>query len=208
VINDTPYSLNHPYQGASLLGLPFAPSMQALVLAWDIDTICQAWLECIRALPLAVLLTPTPSRTRSIRNLAINVFVPVSLLERAWSQGSFPWPGNPLLHLSGEQHLAEYESTIEAANPSRDTLVRFSEQIKLSWSVFIEDHGKEFASFSPVVTTPRGELQYERLLESQRLHAAQHFRQVTSFLLTAGYEVPTPFRAEALKGLDLPATIF
>jgi hypothetical protein len=202
------YSLNHPSQAASLLGLTVEPAAEALTLAWDIDTVCEAWLECLRALPTHMLVAPTPSRGRSVRNLAINVFIPISLLEQAWTKGSFLWPGNPILGVAGDKQLEDYEATIESRLEERSALLSFAEDIKWRWSVFLMEEGSRLATASCVVDTPRGPLEFDRLLESQRLHSAQHLRQVTTFLTTSGQHVPTRFRAEALRGISLPAAIY
>jgi hypothetical protein len=50
-------------------------------------------------------------------------------------------------------------------------------------------------------------LPYAGLLDAQRLHAAQHFRQMTTFFRETGRPVPR-FDPAALVGLRLPQRIY
>jgi hypothetical protein len=57
------------------------------------------------------------------------------------------------------------------------------------------------------VRTPRGELTWVGLLEAQRLHAAQHYRQATTFIASQGQPVPDLDLAR-LHGLELPQAVY
>ena len=56
------------------------------------------------------------------------------------------------------------------------------------------------------VRTPRGELTWVGLLEAQRLHAAQHYRQATTQVTALGHPVPA-LDLELLYGMRLPKAI-
>ena len=55
--------------------------------------------------------------------------------------------------------------------------------------------------------TPRGPLTWVELLEAQRLHCAQHYRQATTRLASLGLATPS-IELEALYGLRLPASVY
>ncbi len=55
--------------------------------------------------------------------------------------------------------------------------------------------------------TPRGELTWVGLLEAQRLHAAQHYRQATTQVSSLGHRVPVLDLA-LLYGMRLPTAIY
>ena len=55
--------------------------------------------------------------------------------------------------------------------------------------------------------TPRGELTWVGLLEAQRLHAAQHYRQATTQVASLGLPVPD-LDVEQFYGMRLPKSIY
>ena len=49
---------------------------------------------------------------------------------------------------------------------------------------------------------------YANLLDSQRWHAAFHYRQLLAFLGERGHDLTTALSLESLGGLSLPAEVF
>jgi hypothetical protein len=60
----------------------------------------------------------------------------------------------------------------------------------------------------PEVTSPRGRVTYANLLDSQRWHAAFHYRQLLAFLGGRGYDLTRALSLETLGGLSLPGEVF
>jgi hypothetical protein len=116
-----------------------------------------------------VLTAPTESRGRSIRNLTVNTFHPIELLPGAWAGGLFDWE-------------PDGDDAREAALPVKGAVVAYAERIAGDWMSFLLDSGDALMERDPVVSSPRGQLAYSALLESQRWHAAFHLEQVTRFL--------------------------
>jgi hypothetical protein len=161
----------HVSQLAKVLGLPTPAPPPTALLAWQTVSRLQAWLERLRPLGGEALTRPTPARGRSLRSLTVNVFHPFELLPDAWEQGRFDWDPDG----DGER---------EQALQSAETLIGYAEQIERAWADFVVSHEEEFERRDPLVDSPRGELTYAELLESQLSHADFHTRQLTEFLAT------------------------
>ena len=69
----------HVSQIASALGLPAAAGQEPVQRAWELVGALARWIEHVRPLDFRELTAPTASRGRSVRNLTVNVFHPVSL---------------------------------------------------------------------------------------------------------------------------------
>jgi hypothetical protein len=201
------HALGHPSQAASLLGLAAEDAGDPVRLGWDLHRVLEAWLEAAALVPWDALLAPTPSRGRTPRELAVNTFVPVGLLPAALASGRFPWPGDPVTGEPGDDALRAHELGLEAAIGDTAALRAFAEPILRAWGAFLLDEDALRAGAGRAVETPSGTLPYARLLDAQRLHAAQHLRQVTTAFAAAGLPVPA-FRPEAHAGLRLPARVY
>jgi hypothetical protein len=208
VVDGVAHSLGHPVQVAALLGLAVETIEDPVRLGRDLDRILEAWLEAVALVPWQALLEPTPSRGRAALELAVNTFVPVRLLPAAFGDGRFPWPGDPTTGAGGDEALRRHELTLESRIAGTDDLLAFAEPIRLGWIAFLGESEDELrgAPDRPIVT-PAGTLPYAGVLDAQRLHAAQHLRQVTTHLAAAGLPV-IDFRPERLPGLRLPARIY
>jgi hypothetical protein len=158
----------HVSQLAAALGLPAPPVTEPARLAWETLPILRSWADRIRPLGLDVLTAPTKSRGRSLRNLTVNVFHPFELLPAAWAGGRFPW--EPERDDEREQPL-----TTEA------DVSGYAERILGDWTVFVVEHDDELER-DPVVSSPRGDVRFSTLLESQLSHAAFHHEQLVAFL--------------------------
>jgi hypothetical protein len=208
VVDGVAHPVSHPVQVASLLGgLRAAAVEDPVPIARDLGRILGAWVETVAAVPWEALLEPTPSRGRTALDLAINTFVPVELLPRAFHEGTFPWPGDPVAGVPGDDALRAHELTVAARLTGTIELMHFIGPIRAAWTAFLGE-AAEALQRTPdrEVTTPAGALPYRGLLDAQRLHAAQHLRQVTTFLAASGRPVPE-LRAESF-GLRLPARIY
>jgi hypothetical protein len=200
-------AVGHPSQAASLLGLDAGPADDPVRLGWDLHRVLEAWLEAVALVPWDALLAPTPSRGRPALELAVNTFVPVGLLPDALASGRLAWPGNPLSGEPGDEALRAYERPIEAAIADAAGLRAFAEPVLRAWRAFLLDEDALRAGAGRPVATPSGTLPYASLLDAQRLHAAQHLRQVTTAFAAAGLLVPA-FRPETLPGLRLPGRVY
>ena len=185
----------HVSQLAAALGLPEPEAAPSARLAWDATAVLRAWLDHLRPLTSELLTRPTPSRGRSLRNLTVNVFHPFELLPAAWHTGRFDW--NP----DGD---AEREARLTAA----EQVVGYAARAYVDWSDFLLEDGRELERRDPRVASPRGEVLYSALLDSQRTHAAFHYRQLVEFLRAEGAPPRDVLPLERLAGLELPAQVF
>lgn len=189
----------HVSQIASMLGLEGAglATLEGPRLAWDISTILDAWVEHLRLLDWETICAPTPSRGRSLRNLTVNTFHPISLLPGALTTGAFPWN-------------TDDDDAREAELHSADDAVDYAWGIAVEWQGWLlgADEVLERAAGVEVSHERRGDLDGVTLLAAQRWHAAFHYRQLKVFLASRGIELPGSFRIEALADLDLPAEVF
>ena len=185
----------HVSQLASLLGLAAPTHVGVVQLARDTVAVLAAWLELIRPLDLETLVAPTPSRGRSLRNLTVNVFHPFELLPAALETGRFDWdPG--------------FDESREAALQDAATIVAYASDRLTAWQDWLYDNEAELPGRDPTVTSPRGRVTYADLLDSQRWHAAFHYRQLLAVLEARGHDLAGAFPVARLAGLDLPDEIF
>jgi hypothetical protein len=189
-------SILHVGQLATLLDLPAPPSFEATRLCYDLLLLVESWAANVRDLPWELVVAPTSSRDRSIRNLTMNAVYPISLLREAWETGRLDWG----LRDIDEELAAGYETSAE--------LGAFADGVTTGWRRFVLACGDELAERDPVVETPRGRLPYSELLAHQRWHLAFHHRQVVEFLASRGIQPPHPFRVEQFADLSLPASVF
>lgn len=195
VIDGRATPILHVSQLCSLLGLPEPEAATSTRLAWDTVAILRGWLDHLPELDWRLLVEPTPSRGRSLRNLTVNVFRPFGLLPGAWETGRFDWD-------------PDEDDELEARLTTTEEVVGFAERIFLDWNGFVLEAGEALELWDPVVRSPRGELAYSALLASQRWHAGFHYRQLTEFLRTEGVVLPGGFAVESLADLRLPAEVF
>ncbi len=147
----------------------------------------RAWLVGIRPLTLEALLDPTPARGRSLRNLTVNVFHPFELLPTAWETGIFPWD-------------PDEDATREQTLTTAEGIVRYAEEIRATWEMFVGREGSEPSRSAPAIVSPRGIVTFSVVLDAQRWHAAFHLRQLDAVLDT--HLLPE------LVELALPAEVF
>ena len=159
----------HVSQIAAALGLPTPAGLERARLAWDLAASLEAWVERLRGLAWDRLTSPTQLRGRSLRNLTVNVFHPVGLLPVAWESGSFDW--DPDEDAAREEELR-----------SAEEVVSYAERIEGDWASFLLEVGGGLEERDPAVTSPRGDVTYTELLESQRAHAGFHLRELEEFL--------------------------
>jgi hypothetical protein len=177
----------HVSQLAGALGLAWETPLRPGALAADTVTLLGCWAEGIARLGTAALAAPTPSRSRSLRNLTVNVHHPFELLPGAWRGGSFPW--EPERDDEREAHLAD-----------ADDVRNYASRVTDGWSTFVATHRDELDVHDPVVGSPRGQTSFSVLLDTQRWHAAYHLRQLEH--VTGARLLPT------LEALVLPAETF
>ena len=90
----------------------------------------------------------------------------------------------------------------------RADLLAFVEPVAEAWRRFAVENEELFQE-DPArpVRTPRGGLTWVALLEAQRLHAAQHYRQAATHIAAAGHSIPA-LDFDAMYGLRLPQSIY
>jgi len=201
--------LQHPTQAAELLGIAVPRELEdAGRVAWDIDTLMAAWLELVRSTPWASLLTPLTGLGRTPLALAVDASVGISALRAALESGWFHWPGNPVTGETGDESVVAYEASIVATTADRGDLVAFVEPVAAAWHTFALEHADALAADpGREIGAPRGTLTALALLEAQRLHCAQHYRQAIAQVASLGH--PTPdLDFGAMYGLQLPASLY
>jgi len=209
VIDGTAHVLQHPSQAGALLGLETPPALRdAARVAWDLDDIAQALLELAASTPWEALIEPVPGFGRTPLALAVDAANGIAQLPDAFSSDWFHWPGNPRTGETGDAAVVAYEASLVAAIESRDDLLAFVRPVAEAWHRFVVAEEDAFrANPTRPVRTPRGDLTWVELLEAQRLHAAQHYRQAASGIVASGC-TPPPLDFEAMYGLRLPASIY
>jgi len=209
VVEGVPHVLQHPSQAALLLGLDSPPALRdAWQVAWDVDALAEAWLEVAEATPWPALLEPVPGLGRTPLALTVDALVGISALTDALASGWFHWPGNPATGELGDASVVAYEASIVAEIHERAELLAFARPVAAAWRLAILEGDEELrATPDRIVGAPRGDLTLVELLEAQRLHAAQHYRQATTSLAARGHPVPELDLA-MLHGLRLPDAIF
>jgi hypothetical protein len=185
----------HRTQIATALGLRVPRTEESQRLAWDIVPVLDAWMAHLERVEWELLVRPTPSRGRTLRNLTVNVFDPVSLLPDAFLSGRFEW-------------YPEEDHRREQALRSSEDLVAFARIAANAWTAFLGDHGHELDQRNPAVASSRGDVAFAALLEYQRWHAAFHYRQMVEFLRVEEVVLPAAFDVEALTDLALPESVF
>jgi hypothetical protein len=209
VVDDIPHVLQHPDQAATILGFETPPSLRdARQVAWDIDAVAEAWVEVVTATAWEVLRAPLPRLGRLPLALAVDTMVGIAATPSAFSSGWFHWPGNPRTGETGDDAVVAREVEIVATIEDREGLLAFVQPVARSWRTFLLEHEQALrAEPDRPVRTPRGELTWVGLLEAQRLHAAQHYRQAATFIASQGQPVPDLDLAR-LHGLDLPYAVY
>jgi hypothetical protein len=185
----------HVSQLATMLGLEAPAHLEVTRLAWDGAAVLDAWLTLIRPLDQETLTAPTPSRGRSLRNLTVNVFHPFELLPTAFETGRFDW--DPTL-----------DEDREAAVQDAAAVVAYASDRHLAWQDWLRESESDLLARDPDITSPRGRVTYANLLDSQRWHAAFHYRQLLAFLDGRGHDLTGARSLASLDGLTLPAEIF
>jgi hypothetical protein len=209
VIDGTAHILQHPSQAGLLLGLETPPALRdAVQVAWEIDAVADAWRELATTTPWEALLTPMPVLNRTPLALAVDACVGLEALLEPFETGWFHWPGNPVTGETGDQAVVAYEASIVATIRSRDDLLAFVGAVSEAWGRFALDKEAAFrADPARAVRTPRGQLTWVELLEAQRLHAAQHYRQAATQVASLGHPVPA-LALENFYGMRLPEEIY
>ena len=196
VVDGQVTSVLHPAQVASLVGLPTPGGVEPARLCWDLVTILEAWIEEIEVASWDVLVTPTPSRDRTLAHLTVNVFLPITLLPTAWSEEDFPW------------HPEEDDPKVEATLDGQDDYVAYARSALALFTGAVMDLEAQSQGADPVVTSPRGGLPLSQLLMSQRWHAAFHLCQLLEFYKLQGLDRVGSFDPRRLPNLDIPEDVF
>jgi hypothetical protein len=209
VVDGAQHVLQHPEQAAELLGIETPPAFRdAWQVAWDIEAIAGAWLELARETPWSALLEPASGLGRTPLALTVDALVGVAALTAALSSGWFHWPGNPVTGETGDASVVAHEASIVHTIGDRDALLAFARPVVQAWADALVHH-EELLRDEPerMMGAPRGSLSLVELLEAQRLHAAQHFRQATTSLAAQGHAVPQ-LDLGSLHGLRLPKAVY
>jgi hypothetical protein len=201
VLDGEAHVLQHPDQAAALLGLDAAKAPgDAAQVARDLHAVAEAWLEVAETAPWDALREPLPRLARTPLALAVDTFIGLQALAGAHESGWFHWPGDPTIGETGDAAVVAYEAAVVAEIVSRADLLGFLKPVAEAWRrAAAEPDDPERR-----IGAPRGDLTWLELLEAQRLHAAQHLRQATTFLHERGHAVPTL----ELPHVRLPAAVY
>lgn len=186
----------HISQIASLLDLPLDEVPAVPRLAFDTVNILSSWCDLIDTMDFELLMKPTRSRERSMRNLTVNTFHPFELLPEAWREGRFDWDPTT----DGER-----EAVLLDAPAIRD----YARQHLIDWQMFLLDVEQELETAEDRdVWSPRGTVPFSTVLTSQRWHAAFHHRQLVHFLREEGHPIVDGFDVEVIHDIDLPDDVY
>ena len=209
VIDGIPHVLQHPSQAGGLLRLEVPPPLRdARRVAWDIDSLMTAWVELCADTPWDVLTAPIAGFGRTPLALAVDASVGIQALREPFGGGWFHWPGNPETGETGDQTVVAYEAAVVQRIADRGDLLDFVTPVAGGWRDFVVANENAFDS-DPArpVRTPRGALTWVELLEAQRLHCAQHYRQATTWLASKGHTTPQ-LELETMYGMRLPEAVY
>ncbi len=201
--------LQHPSQAAVLLGLEAPPELRdACRVAWDIDSLMMAWVEVCTETPWDELSSAIDGFGRTPLALAVDASVGIQALVEPFASEWFHWPGNPETGETGDQTVVAYEASIVQRIADRADLLDFVASVAADWRNFVAANVEAFeAEPARPVRTPRGQLTWVELLEAQRLHCAQHYRQATTWLVSRGQKIPL-LDLETLYGIRLPEAVY
>ena len=163
----------HVSQLAAALGLPEAQSKKSTQVAWETIPVLRSWLDHLRRLDRGLLTRPTRSRGRSLCSLTVNVFHPFELLPAAWQTLSFPWE-------------PERDDEREALLRTARRVLAYADMIFARWTDFVLENAEELGRRDPTVVSPRGDVRFSALLDSQLEHASFHHEQLVEFLRAQG----------------------
>jgi hypothetical protein len=195
VIDGRPTTILHVSQVASLLGLPVQTGAVAERVAWDTVTVLETWTETLAVLDWDLVMQPTPSRGRTIRNLTVNTFHPFELVPEAFHTGRFEW-------------YPERDDERERALTDMPALRHYADSVLQAWQLFLFGYGDELGDPSRMSSGPQGELTFTALLEAQRWHAAWHHRQVVDHCRQQGVEQLPELPEPLMNNIRLPADIY
>jgi hypothetical protein len=194
-VDDRIVGIIHVSQLYSLLGLARPADLGERRRAWDLVTMQQIWLSVIRPLEWATILAPTPSRGRSIRELAVNVFQMFRPLQTAWETGRF------VIDVPSEMAIVQ---SLDAPR-----LAHYLEEIALEWEAFVLEHDdrqppserttRVWRTTDSGERTLLGELPFGGVLAFVANHTAGHLRQVAAVLDRSGI----PHAPDRLERFDV-----
>lgn len=197
LVDGRSFPVLHPVQMASVLDIPRTEGFpDTLRMAWDTVTILENWVEVLPQTTWELVLKPTPSRGRSIRNLTVNTFRPYELLREAWHTRRFDW-------YTGEED-AKQENRIDDLEGLED----YARSVLRSWEEFITSVGEELMVEDPLIASNRGDAPFSVVLGAQRWHTAFHHRQLLDFLRTECVNPRSVLDVEGFKDLALPEEVY
>ncbi len=196
IVDGVAHAIHHPAQIGSFLGLELGTDTSVVGMCWDIHGMLERWLEMIEPVPFEVLLEPTESRQRSIRNLTVNVLRPLGYVPDAWLHHDFTW-------YTGEADLQQ-----EALLRDHAALLSWATDRTRDFAMFVLDHDPVMDEQDPRLTSNLHEMSFSTLINAQRFHVGFHFRQVVAHLRGRGFDHVEPLPQGLVEALSLPSQLY
>jgi glutaredoxin len=195
VLDGATTAIYHVSQVAGLLGMTPSEGGEVTRLAWDLAAVLEAWSAELAAIDWELMVSATPSRGRSVRNLTVNVHEPVHEMTVAWEGGVFTWDTD-----QDERRASELRDVSEVR--------AYAESRIAGWITFLIDLGDGIMVRDPLIGAGDETVRFSSLLDAQRFHAAFHYRQLRAFLAERGAAPEQSLDLERLPGLRLPEAVF
>jgi glutaredoxin len=195
VLDGSTTAIYHVSQVAALLGMTPPQGAEAARLAWDLAAVLEAWSDQLEAIGWELMTAATPSRGRTLANLTVNVHEPIHQLTVAWESGVFTWD-------------TDLDEERASAFTDAGELRAYALSRAAGWITFLSDLGDGIADRDPAIRAGDETVRFSSLLDSQRFHAAFHYRQLRTFLAQRQSAPADQFDLDRLVDLRLPEAVF
>jgi hypothetical protein len=157
------------------------------------NRVLEAVEEAVRQVPSERLSDPTPNRGRDLRELVYNIHDRVPFMCQALETGWYDY-----------HHVDDF-------GPSRrfqtsEELAEFCREVRTGWLECVREVDDDTSLNG--VDSRQGEATHQQLLEIQAFHAAQHLRQIYTFMRQIGVEPARELTVEEMAPVELGEDVF